>query len=357
MRRAVRRLAVVTSLVVLAAGCRAVPASVPAWRLSPESVIQVEDRALLDRMARALDAARTVGTDPSISQHHVRAATVVVHGGEEHVVVGGNTEYHLPQAVHGEVSLVNHVTARLGPEASRNVEFIAFYGQTCGNSRGCGDCRDYMRAATETSRLLWVCGQSHDGTIHVRRFADGLLAEEDFPDAAPADIPLAGAHLARLLDAAREALLGGVTLFTGSERHTAAAALSSTGRVYRAAGADDGAFHYRFPVGGVLQQAATERDYFAKAVLVVGAKGRWPSIAYRDRQYGYEASSFGTSRGQPPTLLILSDGGGRFKSTTFEDALPHAFSTARFAPHAIERFLKERARAETDGSLSGRERR
>ena len=47
----------------------------------------------------------------------------------------------------------------------------------------------------------------------------------------------------------------------------AAAALTSTGRIYRAAGADDAAFHYRFPVGGVLQQAATERDYFVRAVL------------------------------------------------------------------------------------------
>jgi len=331
---------------LLLAGCRATTVNEPAWRLSPDSSVKVEDQALLKRMVAALDAARVAGTDPSISQFHVRAATVVRHEGEEHVVVGGNTEYTLPEAVHGEVSVVNHVTARLGAEASRKVEFIAFYGQTCGDSRGCGDCRDYMRAATESASLLWVCGQARDATIHVRRFADGLVAEKDFPDATTADIPLPAADLDRLLEAAREARLGGVTIFTGSQRHSAAAALSSTGRLYRAAGADDGAFHYRFPVGGVLQQAATERDYVVKAVLVVGPEGLWPSIAYRDRQYGFEASTFGTLRGQPATLLILSDGRGKFKATTFERALPHAFSTARFAPDAIERFLKERSRPE-----------
>jgi cytidine deaminase len=350
MRRTARRrsasawraLLAAAAIVGLAVAFRAAPASDPAWQLSPDSAIRLQDQALIARIARALDAARTAGTDPAISNHHVRAATVLVHEGEEHVVVGGNTEYHLPEAIHGEVSLVNQVTARFGRDASRQVEFVAFYGQTCGNSRGCGDCRDYMRAATDTSRLLWVCGQARDHTIHVRRFADGLSAEHDFPDASADDLGLPEQDAARLLHAAQEARLGGVTLFTPAEQHVAAAALSSTGRIYRAAGADDGAFHYRFPVGGVLQQAATERDYYVRAVVVVGAEGRWPTVSYRDRQYGHEASSFGTTRGHPPTRLILNDGKGRWKSTTFEAALPHAFSTARFAPEAIQKFLEAR---------------
>ena len=55
-------------------------------------------------------------------------------------------------------------------------------------------------------------------------------------------------------------------LFTADEQHMGVAALTTTGRIYRAAGADDAAFHYRYPLGGVLQQAATERDYFVQAV-------------------------------------------------------------------------------------------
>ena len=92
-------------------------------------------------------------------------------------------------------------------------------------------------------------------------------------------------------------------------------------------------------MGGVLQQTATERDYFVRAVAVAGTGGQWPRVTYRDRQYGFEASTFATSRGLPPTLLVLSNGQGGLKATTFEAALPHPFSVARFNPEAVERFL------------------
>jgi hypothetical protein len=137
---------------------------------------------------------------------------------------------------------------------------------------------------------------------------------------------------------AQGAELGGVTLFT-SERHTGAAGLSFSGKTYRAAGADDAAFHYRYPIGGLLQQAATERDYLMRAIVVAGQPGKWPVLNYRDRQYGYEASSFNRQGGKPPIVLILTDGKD-YRMTTFDAALPHAFSTADFMPDVVEKFLK-----------------
>lgn len=324
---------------LFAPACGRAPAPVARWTLAPTSAVQTGDAALLARIGRALDAAEHAGTDPSISKFQVRTATVVTSGGEDHVVTGGNTEYAMPEAVHGEVSVVNHAIARFGPAAARDLQFIAFYSQSCGDGRGCGDCRDYLRAVTAYASLLFACGQAGDHTIHIRRFSDGLVDEADFPDATPESTGLPRADVERLLAAATAALRGGVTLFTAPESHLGAAALTSTGRLYRAAGADDAAFHYRYPVGGVLQQAATERDYFVRAVLVAGTGGQWPHLSYRDRQYGFESSTFGTSRRQPPTRLILSDGRGGLKATTFEAALPHPFSVARFNPEAVERFL------------------
>ncbi len=64
-----------------------------AWRISEESRSLVSDQALADQIFRALDAAAGAGTNPSISKYPVRAATVVEQGGQEHVIVGGNTEY------------------------------------------------------------------------------------------------------------------------------------------------------------------------------------------------------------------------------------------------------------------------
>ena len=114
------------------------------------------------------------------------------------------------------------------------------------------------------------------------------------------------------------------------------------------AGADDAAFHYRYPIGAVLQQAAAHGDYFLEAIVVATAPGHTPRVSYRDRQYGYEASSFNRKRGHPPIRLVLVEEGvggttRRFRQTTFEEALPGAFSTASFMPEAVDRFLEQRA--------------
>ncbi|HJS72648.1 MAG TPA: hypothetical protein VJ921_00065 [Vicinamibacteria bacterium] len=302
------------------------------WKLSQP----LADASLEREIFRALDAASEAGTYPPLSNFQVRAATVV----DDQVVMGGNTEYHVPEAIHGESSLVNHVITLFGPEATREkVRFIAYYAERCGDSLSCGDCRDYQIATLDVERLLAICGESSTGLVHVRNFRDALVPEERFPDVEASGIPLASDVLDRLVAEATRAREGGVDLFTPSDQHAGAAALSSSGAVYRAAGADDAAFHYRYPIGGLLQQAATERDYFLEAIVVAGEKGAWPKVSYRDRQYGYEFSTFNVKKGRAPIRLILTDGNGRFRLTTFEDALPHAFSAASFLPGRVEEFL------------------
>ncbi len=318
--------------------------STPAWHLAPEARALVDDPRLEAQIFRALDAAAKTGTDPGISKYNVRAATVVSHDGHDHVVVGGNTEYVVPEAIHGETSLLNHAANLYGPRVTReSVRFIAFYSSgVCGKGGSCGDCRDYQIAKTDYKKLLTVCGQASDGKVTVRRFAETLVPVDRWPAASVASIPLPAADLQRLVEAATGARKGGIDLFTAADKHLAAAALSFGGKVYRAAGADDAAFHYRYPVGGVLQQAATEGDYFLRAVVVVGKPGQWPKLSYRDRQYGFEYSSFNRKRGKKPILLIASDGHGGFRQSTFEAALPEAFSTSSFLPGRVDRFLEGR---------------
>jgi cytidine deaminase len=310
------------------------------WHLTKASEALAPDSRLRRQMYAALDAAEKAGTDPRISHFNVRAATVVDVGGRENIVLGGNSEYEIPEAIHGETSVLNHVTALYGAEATRKkVRFIAFYAEHCGGGASCGDCRDYQLANTDYEHLLVVCGQSSDHTVHVSRFRDQLVCERDFPGVEARNIPLSTEELDRLVRAAEEARQGGVTLFT-TDRHSGAAGLSFSGKTYRAAGGDDAAFHYRYPIGGLLQQAATGRDYFLRAIVVAGEPGKWPVVNYRDRQYGYEASTFNLQAGKAPIVLILTDGKGRFRMTTFDQALPHAFSTADFMPQAVKAFLQ-----------------
>ena len=331
---------IVLFVTVAALGCDG-PADPGRWRLQEPGAV---DEDLARQMFLALDAAEYAGTDPHISRFHVRAATVLEVEGREHVVVGGNTEYHIPEAIHGETALLNHVTSLHGREGTHRVRFIAYFTEgECGSSLSCGDCRDYQIATTNYQNLLVACGQASDYTVQIRRFADAVVPEESFPEAVPEQLAASEAELSSLVQAATAAREYGITLFTSSELHTGAAGLSSRGNFYRAAGADDAAFHYRYPIGGLLQQAAAEGDYFMRAIVMAGEPGSWPRVSYRDRQYGYESSSFNRRRGMDPIQLILTDGQGNFRRTTFEEALPHAFSTSAFMPEAVEEFLEEHA--------------
>lgn len=313
------------------------------WKLTKDSEALVGDARLRDEIFDALNAAEKSGTDPRITHFNVRAATAFEKDGKERVVVGGNVEYEVPEGIHGETSLLNHVTALYGPETTRkDVRFIAFFAQQCGGGASCGDCRDYQLATTDWEHLLVACGQAGDRSVKVSRFADQIVCERNFPEVGAAKIPLAPEELQRLVKSAQEARQGGVTLFT-TKRHTGAAALSFSGKMYHAAGADDAAFHYRYPIGGLLQQAMTDRDYFLRAIVVTGEDGEWPVVNYRDRQYGYEASSFNHAAGKAPIVLILANGRGQYRMTTFEASLPSAFSTADFIPEALKKFLETHA--------------
>jgi len=310
------------------------------WTMTKDSESLVPDPKLRSQIFRALDAAEHAGTNPTISHFQVRAATVVEIGGQEHVVLGGNTEYEIPEAIHGESALLNHVTSLYGADATKHaVRFVAFFTKTCGGSGSCGDCRDFQIASTDYEHLLIACGQASDHTVRVHRFMEQLVCEANFPEVESAKIPLTPDQLAGLVKMAWEARRGGVTLFT-TDRHTGAAGLSYSGKTYRIAAADDAAFHYRYPIGGLLQEAFTDRDYFLRAIIIAGEPGKWPVVNYRDRQYGFEASSFNHQAGKQPIVLILTDGKGKYRMTTFEDALPYPFSIARFKPEAITDFLK-----------------
>jgi cytidine deaminase len=186
-----------------------------AWRLTDDSKHLVTDSKLREQILHALDAAANAGTDPQISHFQVRAATAFEKDGAEHVVVGGNTEYEVPEAIHAETSLLNHVTTLYGADTTRHsVRFIAFYAQQCGGTASCGDCRDYQLATTDYEHLLVACGQVTDHSVHVSRFTDQIVCERNFPVVEVQKIPLAASDLDRLVKAAQHARQGGINLFS-----------------------------------------------------------------------------------------------------------------------------------------------
>jgi cytidine deaminase len=352
MRTRIYAIPIVLSLILIG-GCgpQTEEEIATSWTLAASAAEHVADPVLEERIFSALDAASAAGTDPSISHYHVRAGTTIAQNGSDRAIVGGNSEWAgYPEAIHGETSLMNSVITAVGPEAARrDVDFLAFYtDRQCSGGGSCGDCRDYLMTTTRWEDLLIVCGSSSDHSVHVRRFADWVVPENEFPEVWAEDTGLRRGTLESLVKAALEAREGGVSLFTSAEEHLGVAALTSEGEIYRAAGADDAAFHYRYPIGAVLQQAAAYQDYFVKAIVVATAPGHIPRVSYRDRQYGYESSSFNAKRGHAPIKLIIleqnpDDLSIRYRMTTFEEALPGAFSTTSFMPEAVDAFLEARA--------------
>jgi hypothetical protein len=173
--------ALLAGVVVLAGLWKLRAESTGKWTFTKESEALVTDPKLRDEIFDALAAAEKAGTDPGISHFNVRVATAFEKDGKERVVVGGNSEYEIPEGIHGETSVLNHVIALYGPETTRsNVRFLAFFANQCGAS-SCGDCRDYQLATTDYEHLLFVCGQASDRTVKVTRFADQLVCERNFP--------------------------------------------------------------------------------------------------------------------------------------------------------------------------------
>src|SRR6201982_4318848 len=180
------------------------------WKLSKDSEALVTDAKLRDEIFDALDAAEKEGTDPRITHFNVRVATAFEKDGKERVGVGGNVEFEGPGGIHGETSLLNHVTALYGPDTTRkDVRFLAFFAQQCGGGASCGDCRDYQMATTDYEHLLVACGQASDRTVKVTRFADQIVCERSFPEVDSAKIPLPAEELRRLVQSAGGGRRGG----------------------------------------------------------------------------------------------------------------------------------------------------
>lgn len=114
----------VLALLLLGSACESVTTR---WKMEEP----LSDPGLEIEIFRALDAASKAGTHPPLSKFKVRTATIV----DGRAIVGGNTEYLLPEAIHGESALVNHVINLFGPEETREkVRFIAYYAERCGDS-------------------------------------------------------------------------------------------------------------------------------------------------------------------------------------------------------------------------------
>ena len=87
-----------------------------------------------------------------------------------------------------------------------------------------------------------------------------------------------------------------------------------------------------------MQAAASDGSYFVDLIVVASSDLSLPRVSYRDRQYANDADGFNRIAERPPLKLIL-DGEECIRVTEMDNALPHSFSIADFAPEKGRDFL------------------
>lgn len=132
----------------------------PIWHFDDLSDEQWEKRKLYENLLAYANIAKT---SPLQSNYHVKEAALLSNG---LLVHGGNIEYSLTRAIHGEESLIANALQH-GLTKENKIELIAIVVGEPGNvATPCGNCRDLLRQYVDMNVEL-VCGSPKGGIAKV----------------------------------------------------------------------------------------------------------------------------------------------------------------------------------------------
>ena len=331
--------------------------------------IPLTDTKIIPWLEDALDAAaESKVPDPKFSGYYVNCSCLVLDKGVrvyscEIKIKGGNTEYGLCQALHGEESLVTALRSELG-DSYKSIDkctvLIAFSSKfetgevpTC-----CGNCRDIMRDSLPLNTMIFG-GHPNGGKVVVARlynflgndyhkgqivYSGGVFLDEE-----------AKGHMKNLnsvevmLEDCRE--LENDIYFPGKPNpgRKYCAIIGRADHVYL--GAHDVMCDYhpiyaiRDAVRQVRRDTGRERGPLFDYVLVA-SEHYFPDVMYKDRQHllelNFQQECLTGEFLDPPLYLVMYERDGsdikikRIFKTSVKKWLPFAFSPANFG----EEFVK-----------------
>lgn len=131
-------------------------------------------------------AASSKVPDPKFSQYFVNCTSLVIDKKSStlalhELVRGGNIEYGLCQALHGEESLVAALKSRIEMTADKLSDYIVMVAFSSKHEDGgvptcCGNCRDIMRDALPSNTMIFA-GNPNGGKVIVARLWN-LMGDE-----------------------------------------------------------------------------------------------------------------------------------------------------------------------------------
>ena len=283
------------------------------------------------RWVYALDVALKSRATPYQSGYHVNTGAVTKDG---HIVSGSNHEMAITDTVtHGEEAVIVAALEKSGGDDP--IQVIAFVGLDAGLPSSCGNCRDAIKQYTNIENLIMICGPRDGGEAIV--LPGALLFKDEFTEMKSKEKKeiLNSEAVTQALRA--EQIAYNVYSTALSPPIYGATIECENGLVFRGSFRGDVAYHPVLPISAAITNFRDGSDdlerRFVKRIVVV-ARGKVPSVQYKDRQHALEfaeaINSLNGRLGEPLPVYLVNIGDTSKKCQVFRtdtnDWLPYAFS-------------------------------
>ncbi len=306
-------------------------------------------------------AAKSKVPDPKFSAYYVNCSCLVINKetGEllyscERLVQGGNIEYGLCQALHGEESLVAALKSRLAMSAEELKNYavlIAFSSkfEDGGVPTCCGNCRDIMRDALPLNTMIFG-GHPKGGKVIIAHLWN-LLGDQYRSVYRKGVSPLDAKELisidsieSLLLDCRR---LENDIYFPGSPNPGRRYCAIIKGEDHTYLGAHDVMcdYHPIYAVRDAVRQARRDKKP-QFSYVVVASQDYFPDVMYKDRQHllelNFQQECLVSRQVDPPVYLVMYknvEGSLKIEAihkTSVKKWLPFPFSPANFGDEFVK---------------------
>jgi len=299
----------------------------------------------IDRYVSALEvAAASNVANPIFSNYHVKASV----GIDPNFLRGGNIEYGLCQALHGEESSVAALRSQFGRTDVGEIVLGLIAGQPGNIATPCGNCRDILLDAF-SGKLEIVSGAADGGVAVVVNMSEYLFSESELHEINVGELSK------DIRGRVRKAIISGTRLVNDAyspknvhpERRYHA--LIATQR-HDFVGARDimCEYHPIYAIRDAIRQARRANDPYVRAVVIVGEDcGKIPHIMYKDRQhlleFNLQAELLIREEQDPPIYVVTYGRNGELVNawkTSVKECLPLPFSPSNFGPEFLEYLAK-----------------
>lgn len=310
-------------------------------------------KARIKKYTEALEvAARSAVANPPFSNYFVKVGVGTVNG---KMLPGGNIEYGICQALHGEESAVAAFRSHYGRKNVGETVLGIIAGSPGNITTPCGNCRDIMLEDLGTDFEI-VSGAASGGIAIVAKMSQYLFSEFRSLDCKNADLKVEGKvegiDSANVWDNIDKAIRRGALLVNDAyspknvhpERRYHA--LIETPK-HTFIGARDVMcdYHPIYALRDAIRQARRANDPFVQSVVIVCEDfgGGAPQVMYKDRQHllelNLQAELLVGKENDPPVFLATYDAQHQvigIWETSVKEWIPFAFIPSNFGQEFIE---------------------